>query len=783
MGEWRRAGCNMCGLCCNLEMYVEDNHIRDVRPNPDGMRNSVPYCCRKGRAAATLQDDPERLNYPLKKVGDHFERISWDQALKEIGEKARAILDVYGPRTLAFVGGAQAHAQSEMPTMKFIMNALGAQYYYNPMGIEFMGIKWANGRIIGHQGHMVDGLGEIDKVDTFIYWGSNSYVSHNVMLSSGRFFIKEMSERPDKRIITVDPRLSETARMSDMHVMLRPGSDAIMTRGLIALILDLGLEDKEYLDKYCSDWDQAKKWYEGFDYRTAFEVAGVPYEQMVEFAKILTSTTWGCHQDLGIFFGRNNTMSSYLIASLMAVTGNFMYKGNQPMELLLASGGGVDERTEGLWRTLETNKFPVSGVYPDSVLGREMLSKRPDRHRIVIVSASNPVVSFPDTPTLRKGFENADLVVAIEIVPTETTQYADYVLPGMTGYESPQWSLFTSEIVYLKKPILDPIAERRPDGNILIEIGRAMGAIPEMPEQIYAAAAKSVQDRDIVPFFGAAMAWFKEHPEYAAQRNLMLLDAMSREEALGSADRAALRLALITSTLAATEFCDRAGFHAAEPYASMPGAQGAQLAVLSKMDQVFWAVDDSPNGVRIGVVDPDPDSYMRGHTFTSDNKIHLYDETVDEYMKDLTPEAEDMNMKKEMNGFPMLLSSGNHADDGGQNAVMRNPASYRFRKPYFLLVNPEDAAEMKVKDGDIVRIVAERNTIEAPVQVSFKCAKGYCHIPHHYGFEKDGVTFYGEKCNDVSKWEDMDPISGDPYLRYLPCKLEPVNDLAKEANA
>ena len=93
---WKKTLCNLCAMTCGLEMEIEDNRIVSVRPDPDSP-NSDCYCCRKGRTAKYFVENSERILYPKKRVGDHYERISWEQAYAEIAEKARAILDLHGP--------------------------------------------------------------------------------------------------------------------------------------------------------------------------------------------------------------------------------------------------------------------------------------------------------------------------------------------------------------------------------------------------------------------------------------------------------------------------------------------------------------------------------------------------------------------------------------------------------------------------------------------------------------------------------------------------------------
>ncbi len=103
MGEWKKTLCNLCAMTCGLEMEVEDNIIISVRPDPDSP-SSECYCCRKGRTAKYFVESSERLLYPQKRVGDHYERISWEQAYAEIAAKANAILKAHGPRSAAIIG-------------------------------------------------------------------------------------------------------------------------------------------------------------------------------------------------------------------------------------------------------------------------------------------------------------------------------------------------------------------------------------------------------------------------------------------------------------------------------------------------------------------------------------------------------------------------------------------------------------------------------------------------------------------------------------------------------
>lgn len=776
MGEWKHSVCNFCAMSCNLEVYVEDGHIKDVRPDEKFVRTEIPYCCRKGRSVKYLMEDKDRLDYPLKKVGDHFERISWEQAYREIGEKGREILKKHGPRAYAQIGGTLATDQSDYGVSQFMTKAIGSWNKFNPVGVEFAGHFWANGRMFGTQGLYMDE--QTDGVDAFILWGANSYVSHNLMFSKGRQFLKELAEDPDRKLIVIDPRLSESARLADMHIMPRPGTDALLARALIAMIVDMGLEDKEFLEKWCSDWDKAKPWYQNFDYRKAFEVCEVPFEQMKELAEYMGTHAFSIHQDLGIYMNRHNTITSFLVNTVSAVTGNVMVRGLRFQEMYTRfSPIGFDERSPGVWRSAATDSMFVACSFPEAALAREILSDRPDRIRMAVLSKSNPVMSYPDALNLHEAFDKLELFVVSDIYLTETAKHAHYVLPGKTGFEEWQWSIFSSEYAVLKHPIIGQIAEREEGAMTILNIAKALGLVQKLPDAIYKAAAKSVETRDIIPFLGMGLAWFKTHPKLMQYMEITLIDALARPEAFGSASLAAMRLAFATSELAPTLSCDRAGYKALKKYRFLNKLGPAKmLADISKMDQAFWAVYDSPYGAKVTEVNPDPEGYAYDHIHYPDHKFRLYDDIVDDYLNIINPETELANLTEEMEDYPMLISAGNH-EEGGVNAYMRNKDTYKYRDPYTVLLNPVDAEKLGVADGDQVSISTKRvKGVIAPAEVTYRAPEGYCIIPHHYGMEKNGVPFYGMNCALLTRDVDMDPITGNPYNRFVPCRLERVSD-------
>ena len=133
-----------------LKVMVEDNRIVKVRPDKENPR-SQGYNCRKGLKISHYQNHEDRLKRPLKRVGDEFQEVSWDQALGEIAEKLKSTVDAHGPRSLAYMGGGGQGGHFEAAFGVRLLRGLGSHYHYSPLAQELTGYFWVNGRALGRQ--------------------------------------------------------------------------------------------------------------------------------------------------------------------------------------------------------------------------------------------------------------------------------------------------------------------------------------------------------------------------------------------------------------------------------------------------------------------------------------------------------------------------------------------------------------------------------------------------------------------------------------------------------
>jgi anaerobic selenocysteine-containing dehydrogenase len=488
MASWKKTSCICCAQNCGLEVKVEDNRITKVKPDKDNPR-SEGYVCRKGLKIAHFQHNSDRLKHPLKRVDGRFEQISWDQALDEIASKLRTILDNNGPRSFAYMGGGGQGCHFEAAFGVRLLRGLGSHYHYSALAQELTGMFWVNGRALGRQYMMI--LPEEHETDMLVSIGWNGWMSHQ--MPQARRHLKRISDDPDKILAVIDPRRSETAEKADIHLALRPGTDALLNRAIIAIILQEGWHNSEYIAKHVSGFDEIRPWFEDFDAAAAIKVCELDYNEVREFCRLFATRRSSLHGDLGILMNRHSTVVSYLEVITLAICGRIgVPGGNRIPGYLMPMGAHSDERDERTWRTVATDFPAIMGTFPPNVMPEEIVADGPDRLRAVLVSGANPLRSYADTTEYEKAFDKLELSVSIDVAMSETAVLSDYVLPALSAYEKWDASFFTwnfPEIYFqMRQPVVEPEGEPLAESDILTGLADRLGLIPEIPDSLYEAA-------------------------------------------------------------------------------------------------------------------------------------------------------------------------------------------------------------------------------------------------------------------------------------------------------
>lgn len=743
MGTWHKTGCVLCAQNCGLEIMVEDNRMVKVKGDKDNPR-SMGYACRKGLNVIHHQYPKDRITEPLKRVGDRFEPISWVKAIEEIADNMKSVVDTHGPRSIAYMGASGQGGHSEGAFGLSILRALKSQNFYSSAGQEFSSSWWLFGRMLGKQYNIA--IPDEHHTEMLVGWGWNGVESHQ--MPRAPIELKKISKDSEKLLVIIDPRKSETAAIANIHLPIRPGTDALLIKAMISIIVHNGWENKAYIAEHVEGWEMIRAWFENFDAKSAIEVCELEYEQVLELCRLMTTKKWCMHPDLGIYMGRKSVMNSYMMNVLGAICGVFCVSGGNLIPgMVVPMGFHADERDPKTWRTVTTKMPPASaGSFPPAVMPEEILNDHPERIRAVHVSACNPLRAYPDTTAYEEAFSKLDLLVVNDIVMSETARLAHYVLPCRTFYES--WDATFFPLTYpkvffqLRRPIVAPPEKCLEASQIFTLLADKLGLIPEIPENVYEAVK---QDR--FTYGAKLMEWAASEPSALKAMPFVLAKTLGKE--WDSAAKAGLWGIMMTAPKSFRKNAARIGFE--------PG--------LDQGDRIFQALLDNPEGIWIGEVDPLENFKALK---TPSGRVEVFVPELEEDAKNLNAEneAEDLKLPEE---FPMILSAGRHTRYN-INTLIRGQEWNKGKRACTISVNPADAEEMGLTDGQNVKVTTEAGGEVGELQLSDQIRKGTVLIPHGFGLIY-GNTVYGLNVNNLTKNTHRDPL-GTPMHRYIPCRLE-----------
>ena len=740
MAEWKKTSCVLCAQNCGLEVITEGSKILKVRADQENPR-SRGFICRKGANIAYHQNTPDRLKYPLKRVGDRFERISWAQALDEIAAKIKEIREKHGPRAIAFMGGGGqgCHFQS-LYALPFF-RGLGSLNHYSALAQEHTGLFWVEGKAFGRQN--LHSSPDVDGSDFFVCWGSNPMVSNR--FPRAPLMIRNKKKEPRFLLAVVDPRKTETARLADIHLQLRPGTDALLLKAVIKIILAEGLWARDYVDVHVNGFNEIRGWFDDVDVEENCRLCELDPEAVRKFARLSATRKTAIRTDLGAYMGRHSTLNSYLELILLALTGRIGARGGNVFPGHLASGGThTPEEDPKTWRTVKTNIPLIMGLFPPNVMPEEIDNDHPQRLRAVVVANSNPLRSYADTRAYERAFAKLNLLVTIELAMTETAVLSHYILPARTGYEKWDSTFFQRHYpdyyFHMRPPVAQAEGEAVEEAEIYMGLAERMGLIPDYPPQLRDLA------RDRASYGAALNEYLRANPKAAPWISFILGKTLGEE--LGSKNLAVLWLLVNQFVKNHPHDLARAGYKA-EP------ASG---------EEIFAKILGEPGGVRIGVADAENNL---AQLETPDRKIHIYFPEMESWMKEVQPEAEKGRLVHEE--YPMILMSGNHMEMVA-NTNMRDPAWNQGRRACTMRIHPADASELGIKDGETALIETEAGSVKVEAEVTESAHRGQVVIPHGFGLVHMEKV-YGVNANQLTSARNRDRKAATPLHRYIPCRV------------
>jgi anaerobic selenocysteine-containing dehydrogenase len=752
-GSWEKTACILCECNCGLEVQIGGEggrhftRIRGDKAHPA----SKGYACEKPHRLDYYQNGPDRITSPLRRRDDgSFEEIDWDTAIREVAARLGAVRDEHGGEAIFYYGGGGQGNHLPAAYSTATRRALGSRYRSSALAQEKTGEFWVAGRMMGTVTRA-----DFEHCEVGLFIGKNPWQSHGI--PRARVTLKEMAKDPKRSLIVIDPRQTETAELADIHLQVKPGTDAWLLAALGGVLVQEDLVDHEWLRAHASGVDDAVDAFSEIPVAEYSGISGVSEELVRQTARrIGNADSVAIFEDLGIQMNRYSTLNSYLNKLLWVLTGNFGKRGAQYVPAPMVSiAGKLDKLAAGgeAKRSPVAGERIISGLTPCNSMADEILTDHPKRYRAMIVESGNPAHSVADSQRMREALSSLDTLVVIDIAMTETARLADYVLPTPTQYEKAEATFFNFEFpdnyFHVRHPVFDAPEGVLPEAEIHARLCEALGAYTDEDLAPLHAAAAQGRAALIPVFFGSVLS----NPKLAPLAPVILYRTLGPQLPPGLQSAAVVWGLVHQYAAAYPDSLRRAGFdgNGFEP-----------------PEKLFDAILESSSGL-VFAVDEQDESWAR--LKTPDGRIHT---SIPELLEELaslrgaTPGTGD-------SAFPFVLSAGERRSFTA-NTILRDP-EWRKKDPEgSLRINPEDAAQLGVPDGGRVRLTTKRASVDVSIEVSGTMQPGHVSLPNGLGLDHTSIggdrIQTGVAPNELTATEDRDWLAGTPWHKHVAARIE-----------
>ena len=747
--DWQKTICILCSVNCGIEVKLEGRHITRVHGNREHVA-SQGYACEKAQRIDYYQNGRDRLTSPMRRRPDGtFEEIDWDTAIREVAAGFLKVREQWGGASIFYYGGGGQGNHLCGSYGASTRRALGSVFSSNALAQEKTGEFWVDHKLFG------TGLsGSYQQAEVAVFVGKNPWQSHG--FQRARPILRDIAADPNRALVVIDPRRTETAEMADYHLRVRPGTDAFCLAAILGVLAQENLINPDYIRDRTQNSDELIEVLNEVPVADYCGRAGVDETLIREVARRLArAASVSVYEDLGIEQSLHSTLNSYLEKLLFALTGNVGKRGamNAGTSLTGMFGGALSAQTSPVG-----GHRIIGGMIPANVIPDEILTDHPKRFRAMLVEAENPAHSVADSVRMREALRALEFVVVIDVAMTETAREAHYVLPSSSQYEKWEATFFGAAFhtetdfantFTLRAPILDAIPGTLPEGEIHRRLVRALGAMTdEDVAPLHAAAAKGRAE-----FAMELMRAVSESPRLAGIMTVLLYETLGPTLGAGNENAASVWGIAHNFARRYPESLHRAGV----------AGEGPALG-----EALFDAIMKNRSGVVMSV-DPYEETWRRIH----DEKINL---TIAELMPELKALRDEHPVRDA--DFPFVLSAGQRRSSTA-NTIIRDP-NWRPKDPAGALwMNPADASELGVENGGRVRITTKRASAESVVVLTDTMMPGHVALPNGTGLwypDREGQEFqHGVAPNELTVTEDRDWFAGTPFHKHVPARIEAVD--------
>ena len=730
--EWVQSACVLCSNGCGMDIGVKDGQIVGVRGRVQDRVNHGRLG-PKGLNGWEANNSKDRLTKPLIKRNGKLEETSWDTAMNLLVKVSKDIIEKHTSLGIGFYTSGQLFLE-EYYTLAVIGKAgLGTPHMDGNTRLCTATAAAALKETFGSDGQP-GSYTDIDTTDVIFHFGHNIASQQTVLWM--RILDRLAGDNPPK-IIVVDPRNTFTAEKATVHLAPKPGTNIPLMNGLLNLIIEAGKINKRYIQAHTVGFDKLKEIVSKWPPERVQKITGVPAEKLREAAQILgdakslvSTVLQGVFQSMQATAAAIQVNNLHLIRGLLARDGCGIYQMNGQPTAQNTRETGADGDLPGfrnwgnkehvqqladLWN-VDLDKIPHWS--PPTHAMQIWRFAETGTIKLLWISATNPAVSMPELKRIRKILQNDKLFVVVQdAFHTETTKYADIVLPAAIWGEKTGCFTNVDRTVHISHKAIDPPGEAKSDFEIFLDYARRM----------------DFRDKDGAPL----VKWNTTQEAFEAWK------ACTKGRP-----------------------CDYTGMS----YEKLTGGSGIQWPCNEKYpDGATHIYTDGIFNTEIGQCET--------YGFDLDTGASI---TQEEY-KILNPHGKaflkgsDYLQPHEMpdDDYPLWLTTGrlvyhfHTRTKTGRSKALENAAPDAF-----VQISEEDASRYGITDGDMIEVTSRRGKVIEPAKVG-GVEPGLVFIPFHYGSWDNDERPRAANELTLTEW---DPVSKQPHFKYAAVKIKKAGE-------
>ena len=701
------------------------------------------FICPKGSTLGALHDDPDRLRRPLVRRDGAFVEVDWDEAFAEVERRLQPILAERGRDAVAiYIGNPNAHNFANTIAIRPLAKALGTKNVYTASTVDQMPKHVACGLVFGHP--LAIPVPDIDRTDFLLLLGANPLESNGSLATApdwpGRL---EAIRSRGGRVVVVDPRRTRTADKADLHVPIRPGTDAALLAGIAHALFEDGLADLGSLAPLVDGVDEVRAAIAEFTPERVASFTGVPAETVSALARDLAAApTAVVYGRIGTHTTAYGTLAAWLVDVLNALTGNL----DRPGGAMFPHPAHEKERRKtrafrlGRWTSRVRGLPEAMGELPVSTLADEIETPGDGQVRALLTVAGNPALTTPDAARLDGLLAGLELMVCVDPYLNATTRHAHVILPPPSVLEKSHYDLaFTGlsvrDFAHWSPPVFEREEGVPSEFEILVRlaaIAAGLGAAADPNALATATPARAGRARGRRPGFARRTAATRRRSRPRSARRAVRPRSSCSTCCSGR------------GTAATGSARDRTGSRSTCSSATRTGSTSARWARAC------------------------PRRSRRSPARSSSHRPQL--------IADLSR----LERALDATAAGGMVLVGRRQLRTANSWTQNVPVLVRGKDSCVAQIHPDDAARLGLADGATAAVRSAAGSVEVPVEVTDVVMPGVVCIPYGWGHGLPGTRqavaagHAGVNVNVLTDASAIDPVSGNAVLNGIPVTVAPL---------